>query len=99
VALERSQGRFRLSGYGDPMGGFVNEDVIGAVLGGILGGAMSSRNLDEALNAGFRRRMPQPNGSFGGGLRLPRGGGARTASPPSPPPMGGGGGFQTGGRF
>lgn len=100
IELERARGHFRQRGYGDPLGEFTNEDMIGTVIGGILKGALSSRNLEDVLNEGFRRRMPRSPGGFGGGLRLPRGGswGGGMGMPPIRPPSGGDG-FRTGGRF
>ncbi|TKT74878.1 hypothetical protein [Aquamicrobium sp. LC103] len=99
LELEQSRGHFRQRGYGDPLGEFTNGDVIGTVIGGILKGALSSRNLDDVLNEGFRRRMPRSPGGFGGGLRLPRGGswGGGISLPQGR--SSGGGGFRTGGRF
>jgi hypothetical protein len=90
--LEGSRDRFRSSGYDNPMGEFINGALIGTIISEILRGAMNSRNLNDALADGFRRRPP-PGGTFGGGFRLPRGGG-RPSLPRMPR-----GGFRTGGRF
>ena len=90
--LEHSRDRFRSEGYDSPRGEFVNGALIGTIVSEILRGAMNSRNLNDALADGFRRRPPRGGGSFGGGLRLPSG------RPPSMPKMPRGG-FRTGGRF
>jgi hypothetical protein len=84
VELEQSRSRFQQAGYDDPLGGFVNGAIIGTVLGGILNGSRSPRNLDDVLSDGFRRQAPR---GFGGGMRVP---GGRSW---------GGGGFRTGGEF
>jgi len=107
--LDRSSDSFRRKGYDDPFGGFVNERVIGQVIAGILGGILSSRDLEKVLRDGFQRRPPRTSGTFGGGITLPGGGpwgrgrrmggawgggGFRTGGS-----MGRGGGFKTGGSF
>ena len=91
--LERSRDGFRSSGYDNPRGEFVNGAIIGSIITEILRGAMSGGSLDDALGKGYRRREPRAGGSFGGGLRFPRGGGM--PKPPSMPR----GGFRTGGKF
>lgn len=99
--LERSEQNFRRGGYDDPSGQFADGAAIGAVVEGILRGALSSRSLDEVLGKGYRRRKPRASSGFGGGLKLPSGGhksggrsgGFRTGG------RTGGGGFKTGGRI
>ncbi|MFN8829501.1 MAG: hypothetical protein ACK50Q_15870 [Labrys sp. (in: a-proteobacteria)] len=100
--LERSQDGFRRSGYDDPMGGFVNDRMLGEIIGGIVGGVLRSRDLEQAMRDGFRRRetrssggfggnWPGGSGGFGGGFGGGWGGGSSSG--------GGGGGFRTGGGF
>jgi hypothetical protein len=95
VELERSRGTFRERGYQNPWGEFSSGVVIGSVIEGIIRGALSSRNLDDALGKEYRRR-PRPRigggGSWGGGGGR-SGGGFRTGG------GSGGGGFRTGGGF
>lgn len=108
--LEQSQNRFRQSGYDDPFGGFINENVIGQVIAGVIKGALSSRDLDKVWRDNYTRRAPpRSRDTFGGGIRLPSGDAWR---PPSGGGFGGGfgggsggggggssGGFKTGGGF
>jgi hypothetical protein len=107
--LERSQDGFRRSGYDDPMGGFVNDRMLGEIIGGIVGGALRSRDLEQAMRDGFGRRETRSSGGFGGswpggfggglggglggGSGGSWGGGSRSGG------GGGGGGFRTGGGF
>lgn len=91
--LERAQDNFTRIGYDRRGGSFINEQLIGSIIGSIIGGAMSSRDLDDALRSGYRER-PRPRnidinlgGGFWGGGGGSWGGG------------GGGGGFRTGGGF
>ncbi len=95
--LERSADDFRRKGYDDPFGGFVNERVIARVIGGILGGALSSRDLAKVLRDGFQRRPPRAPGNFGGGIKLP--GGSPWGRGKSMGGSWGGGGFRTGGSM
>ena len=96
--IERSRKDFRQSGYERQGGGFGNEALIGDILGGIIGGALSSRELRDAFRSGYRpsgSRSSQPSrpktrGGFGGGRRS---GGFKTGGGSS------GGGFRTGGGF
>lgn len=94
--LERSSQDFRRSGYERGGGTFANDKLIGDVLGGIIGGVLSSRELRDALRSGYRQgggsnSGPRRGGTiFGGGFG--RGGGGGRSS-------GGGGGFRTGGGF
>ncbi|MEQ8347883.1 MAG: hypothetical protein RIB84_09610 [Sneathiellaceae bacterium] len=86
--VERARDEFRHGGYERQGGGFSNDRLIGEVLGGILDGVLSSRELRDALRSGYRpaRRRSggaRSGGSFGGSW----GGGSS------------GGGFKTGGRF
>ncbi|HSP26062.1 MAG TPA: hypothetical protein VLQ65_12895 [Saliniramus sp.] len=111
--LERSSENFRSKGYDDPFGGFVNERVIAQVIGGILGGVLSSRDLEKVLRDGFQRRPPRAPGNFGGGIKIPGGspwgrgkslggswGGSRGGGGfRTGGSMRGGGGFKTGGKF
>jgi hypothetical protein len=83
--LEQSRSRFQQAGYDDPLGGFANGALIGAVLGGILNGSRSSGSLDGIFSDGFRRRSG--GGGFGG-MGLPNWGSGES-----------GGGFRTGGDF
>jgi hypothetical protein len=109
--LERSSENFRTKGYDDPFGGFVNERVIAQVIGGILGGALSSRDLEKVLRDGFQRRPPRAPGNFGGGIKIPGGSpwgrgksmggswGGKGGGFRTGGSMRGGGGFRTGGKF
>jgi chromosome segregation ATPase len=101
--LEHSRDRFYRSGYDDPIGGFSNGDMIGEVIGGILAGAIKSRQLDDLFDQGYRQRRRRSSGSLGGGIRFPSGpvrgpwtGGGSIGGPrgPSRP-----GGFRTTGGF
>jgi hypothetical protein len=89
--LERSRDNFHNSGYNQPRGQFADGALIGSIITGVLAGAMSSRNLNDAFGKGFSVR-PSPRGgsSFGGGLKFP----SRPSMPSRPR-----GGFRTGGRF
>jgi len=95
--LERSSQDFRRSGYERGGGTFTNDKLIGDVIGGIIGGVLSSRELRDALRSGYRQGGGSRNSSrrggsvFGGGSRGGFGGGRRSG--------GGGGGFRTGGGF
>jgi hypothetical protein len=109
--LERSTDNFRTKGYDDPFGGFVNERVIAQVIGGILGGVLSSRDLEKVLRDGFQRRPPRAPGNFGGGIKIPGGSpwgrgksmggswGGKSGGFRTGGSMRGGGGFRTGGKF
>jgi chromosome segregation ATPase len=91
--LERSRDNFHSSGYNQPRGQFADGALIGSIITGVLAGAMSSRNLNDAFGKGFSVRQPPRGGSsFGGGLKFP----SRPSMPSRPR---GGGGFRTGGRF
>ncbi len=91
--LERSRDNFHSSGYNQPRGQFADGALIGSIITGVLAGAMSSRNLNDAFGKGFSVRQPPRGGSsFGGGLKFP-------SRPSMPSPPRGGGGFRTGGRF
>jgi hypothetical protein len=91
--LERSRDNFHSSGYNQPRGQFADGALIGSIITGVLAGAMSSRNLNDAFGKGFSvRQPPRGGGSFGGGLKFP-------SRPSMPSPPRGGGGFRTGGRF
>ena len=69
VEIERSRNDFRRNGYERQGGGFSNDKLIGDVLGGIIGGVLSSRALRDALSSGYR---PRGGGrpSVGGGVRV-----------------------------
>lgn len=81
--LERSCDEARR--YERQGGGFSNDKLIGDVLGGIIGGALSSRELRDALRSGYQQggnRSGLPSrpggGAFGGGSSGSGGGGFRT---------------------
>ncbi|WP_321343721.1 hypothetical protein [Breoghania sp.] len=95
--LDRSREEIRRQGYDRQGGGFSNEQLIGNILGGILAGALSSRDLGDAMRSGYRggskrarRKSRSRGGVFGGGF----GGGGFGGGGSS-----GGGGFRTGGGF
>ncbi|MCP4381552.1 MAG: hypothetical protein GY798_09080 [Hyphomicrobiales bacterium] len=88
--LEQSRDHFHRSGYNQPRGTFADGALIGSILTGVLSGALSSKNLNEALGKGFRVRKPRRGGTSFGGLKFPSGSSSRSR---------GGGGFRTGGRF
>ncbi|MEP2743854.1 hypothetical protein [Bauldia litoralis] len=99
--LETSRETFHRSGYNNPRGQFANGALIGSIITSVLNGAMSSKNLNDALGKGFSvRKPPRSSSSFGGGLRFPSSSG-RSISRPSRPsaPRRSSGGFRTGGRF
>jgi len=97
--LEQSRETFRREGYDDPRGRFSNGPDIGDIIGGMIGGMMTSRNLDDAFGRGWSKPSRGSGSTFGGGIRFPSGGSwSRPSSRPSAPsrPRGG---FRTGGRF
>ncbi len=94
--LEASRDNFHRSGYSDPRGQFADGALIGSIITSVLQGAMSSKNLNDALGKGFSvRKPPHGTGSFGGGLRFP----SHPSRPSMPSSPRGHGGFRTGGRF
>ncbi|MCB1487874.1 MAG: hypothetical protein KDJ88_10500 [Bauldia sp.] len=99
--LEQSRDNFHRSGYNDPRGQFADGALIGSIITSVLQGAMTSKNLNDALGRGFSvRNPPRGGGSFGGGLRFPSSPSRSSPSRPSMPSRPrGGGGFRTGGRF
>ena len=101
--LEEFAETFHREGYDDPRGRFSNGPDLGDIIGGMIGGMMTSRNLDDAFGRGWSRPSSRGAGStFGGGLRFPSGGGSsgsRPSRPSSPSPSRPRGGFRTGGRF
>ena len=80
--LERSRNEFRREGYDRQGGEFSNDKLIGDVIGGIIGGALSSRELGDALRSGYRGGKAQTSrpkrGTFGGNIGRSRGGGFST---------------------
>ncbi len=92
--IQRSRDEFRHSGYERQGGGFSNDKLIRDVLGGIIGGVLSSRELSDALRSGYRPGggpfgfPSRPGGGIFGGAR--GGDGGRRGSD---------GGFRTGGSF
>ena len=94
--LEESRATFHREGYDDPRGRFSNGPDIGDIIGGVIGGMLTSRNLNDAFGRGW---SAEPR--LGGDLRrrpaLPeRGSSSRPSSPSRPSSRGG---FRTGGRF
>lgn len=91
VELERAQEDFHHARYNYRGGTFANDKIIGDILGGMIGGVLSSRELRDALRTGYREppRRRQRDDDFWGGGSSWSGGGR----------MGGGGGFSTGGGF
>ncbi len=96
--LEGARDRARNSGFDSPMGNYGNsQDVITAVIGGILRGAMTGTDLDRVLRDNYRYPMPRADPNFGGWNR----------SLPFPNPWGragsrdrgNGSGWRTGGSF
>jgi len=96
--LERSRAAFRSAGYDDPYGQFSNESVLARVIGSVLAGALSGRDLEDAFRDGFSRRPRPSSGGFSGGF----GGGFGGGSSRGGSSRGGGfrgGGFRSGGGF
>jgi hypothetical protein len=95
VELEGARDRARYSGFDSPMGNYGSaQDAIGAVIGGILRGALTGGELDRVLRDNYRFPPPRSDPDFGGWSRgssfpIPWGGaGSR-----------GGSGWTTGGSF
>ena len=95
--LEESRASFHRQGYDDPRGRFSNGPDIGDIIGGVIGGMLTSRNLNDAFGRGWSSPGRGGNSTFGGGLRFPSGGSSSRPSAPSRPSSRGG--FRTGGRF
>jgi hypothetical protein len=93
VELEGARDRARNSGFDSPMGNYGSaQDAIGAVIGGILRGAMTGGALDRVLRDNYRFPPPRSDPDFGGWSR----------GSSFPIPWGGGGsrgGWSTGGGF
>lgn len=105
--LEYTRDRARTSGWDRPGWTFGSEEMLGRVIGGIIGGIVSSPELWNVLLGGMRqshRNNDTWGGGFGGGPRLPGGGGdwfggGGGSSGGSSGGFGGDGGFSTGGGF
>lgn len=89
--LDRARDEFRR--YERAGGGFSNDRLIGDIIGGILAGVLSSRELRDALRSGHRPRSGSSGGDWGGG-GFGTGGGFGGSGGSR-----GGGGFSTGGGF
>jgi hypothetical protein len=101
--LEGARDRARSSGYGDPRGTFGGgQDMLGAVIGGILAGALQGGALDRVLRDNYRSPGRRSDPDFGG-----RGEAPSWPNPWSPGPADSGrgpgddagGGWRTGGSF
>jgi hypothetical protein len=96
--LEQARDEFRTAGYDRPNTGFINENMLGSIIGGIIGGMLSNADFWRWLGDN-RRNWPGSGGGFGGdifsGSHFPPSGGSNGSGGG----FGGGGGFDTGGGF
>lgn len=99
--LEETRDRFTRSGYARPGVTFSNENMLGQVIGGIIGGVVASPELWRVILGGYHAPRGGDGGWIGGGPRVPDGGDwFGGGSGGSSGGFGGdGGGFTTGGGF
>ena len=105
--LEDTRDRFLRSGYDRPGVSFSNENMLGQVLGGIIGGLVANPELWRVLLGGYHAPRQRDGGWIGGGPNVPGGGdwfgggsgGGWSGGGSSGGFGGGGGGFTTGGGF
>lgn len=104
--LEQTRDRFRNSGYDRPGVTFNNESMLGNIIGGVIGGLVSSPDLWRVILGGYQAPTRRSGDIFGGGPGFPGGGdtnwwgGGSGQSGGSSGGFGGdSGGFTTGGGF
>lgn len=102
--LEAVREDFRRRGWDQPQVAFGNERIIGEMIGGLIGGVLTSPDLWRVLTEGYttRPRHTDSGGGYGGGPRFPMPGGmddGPRGGNEAPRGGGGGDGFRTGGGF
>ncbi len=100
--LEDTRDQFLRSGYDRPGVTFSNENMLGQVLGGIIGGLVANPELWRVLLGGYHAAPRRDGGWIGGGPNVPGGGdwfGGGSGGGSSGGGGGDGGGFTTGGGF
>ncbi|WPP04481.1 hypothetical protein [Methylocella tundrae] len=100
--IEAERAKFYRRGYDNPMGQFNNENAIADVLGAILKGVVQGAVLGTVLQGGYNERQRRADSGFGGdrGFNFPGAeGGGSGGGWIGGGGSGGGDGFRTGGGF
>lgn len=99
--IEAERAKFYRRGYDNPMGQFNNENAIADALGAILKGVVQGAVLGTVLQGGYNERQRRADSGFGGdrGFNFPGAEGGGSGGGWIGGDSGGGDGFRTGGGF
>ncbi|VTZ50363.1 conserved hypothetical protein [Methylocella tundrae] len=99
--IEAERAKFYRRGYDNPMGQFDNENAIADALGAILKGVVQGAVLGTVLQGGYNERQRRADSGFGGdrGFNFPGAEGGGSGGGWIGGDSGGGDGFRTGGGF